>query len=212
MSDYKLGYECGLALGCAVHGISAAALRKKASLAHTCANDLTFQKAIAKVAETIFTKSGEEFEKSAAIYNAIANSPEPLSTPTQEMFLTPVLETLAKAARQDEFVKESSFGLGSITGPIKDIISSAGSLVGGAQEGLYRLALLGLIGGGAGGVLANVASRHMREDSAKAEAKREQAKHYRRIAEDLQKRIDAKAEPSKLRKKIEDEEEGDYVL
>ena len=52
----------------------------------------------------------------------------------------------------------------------------------------------------------------MREDNAEAEAKKDQARHYRRIAKDLQKRIDATTGKSDFKKKVEDEEESDYVL
>lgn len=204
MSDYKLGYEIGLALGCATHGISPATLRKQASKAHVCEHDLMFQKALAGVAETIFIKAGSEFKKEAAIYAQISKSEQPLTKYATATFITPVLESLAKASKQDSLVKEANW--------FKNIIGAGGALVNNTQEALYKLALLGLIGGGTAGVIANIASRHMREDNAEAEAKKDQARHYRRIAKDLQKRIDATTGKSDFKKKVEDEEESDYVL
>ena len=100
MSDYKLGYEIGLALGCATHGISPATLRKQASKAHVCEHDLMFQKALAGIAETIFVKAGSEFKKEAAIYAQINKSEQPLTKYATAMFITPVLESLAKASNK----------------------------------------------------------------------------------------------------------------
>lgn len=204
MSDYKLGYEIGLALGCATHGVSPAHLRKQAAKAYTCEHDLTFQKALAGIAETIFIKAGSEFKKEAAIYAQVGKSEQPLTKYATATFITPVLESLAEASRQDALVKEAGW--------FTDIIGAGSAAVNGTQEALYKLALLGLIGGGTTGVIANMVSRHMREDNAEAEAKKDQARHYRRIAKDLQKRIDATTSKSDFKKKVEDEEESDYVL
>lgn len=203
MSDYKLGYEFGLALGCATRGITPATLRKQASKAYTCENDIHFQKAIAGIAETVFLRAGEEFKKSAALYATIGKTETPLTKYATAMFITPVLDVLSAEAKQEELVKEASW--------IKNIIGAGGALANNTQELLYKLALLGLIGGGTAGVVANIASRHMREDDAEAESKKEQAKHYRRIAKDLQKRLDATTK-SEFKKTVEAEDESDYVL
>lgn len=209
MSDYKLGYEAGLALGCAKHGIAAPGLRKKANVVKTCMSDATFQKALSVIAESIFKKAGSEFTKEAAIYATIAGKSEALTKQASEIFLTPVLEALAEAERYDNLVKEASF--------IKDIVGGASSVMNNTQDALYKLALLGLIGGGVGGTLLWNITKDMREDTADAESKREQAKHYRRIAKDIQKRMDAKAKPitsksNQFKKSLEEENESDYVL
>lgn len=204
MSDYKLGYEIGLALGCATHGVSSAHLRKQAAKAYTCEHDLTFQKTLAGIAETIFIKAGSEFKKEAAIYAQISKAEQPLTKYATATFITPVIKSLAEASKQDALVKEAGW--------FKDILGAGGTMINGTQEALYKLALLGLIGGGTAGVIANMASRHMREDNAEAEAKKDQARHYRRIAKDLQKRIDATTSKSDFKKKVEAEEESDYVL
>lgn len=204
MTDYTLGYRSGLALGCATRGVTASSLRKQASKAATCMSDINFQKAIAGIAETIFVKAGDEFNKSAAIYATIRERKEPLTKFATATFIEPVIQTLAAAAQYDSMTKEASW--------IKSISSAIGGLWGGTQDVLYKLALLGLIGGGTAGVVANIAGRHMREEDAEAEAKKEQAKHYRRIAKDLQKRIDATTNKSEFKKKIEDEDESEYVL
>ena len=204
MSDYTNGYKLGLALGCATNGITAAELRKKAALSYTCTHDAIFQKALAGIAETIFLKAGDEFKKSAALYSIIGSKEYPLTKYATATFITPVLQTLAKESKRDSLVKEAS--------TIKSIIGAGGALVNNTQEALYKLALLSLIGGGTAGIIAHTASRHMREEDAEAEAKKMQAKHYRRIAKDLQKRIDAEMSKSDLKKKIEAEDESDYVL
>lgn len=204
MSHYKQGYKMGLALGCATHGVTAAELRKKASKAYVCENDATFQKALAGIAETIFVRAGEDFKKSAAVYATIGKIEQPLTKFATATFISPILQTLASEETRATLVKEA--------GLLKSIVGAGGALVNNTQEALYKLAILSLIGGGAAGILAHTASRHMREDNAEAEAKKEQAKHYRRIAKDLQKRIDATTSTSEFKKKIEDEGESDYVL
>lgn len=204
MTDYTLGYRMGLALGCATQGVTPATLRKQASKAEACLQNISFQQAIAGIAETIFVKAGSDFEKSAAIYATIRKQQTPLTKFATATFITPVIQTLSAAAQHDALVKEASL--------LKSLGSAVSGLWGGTQDVLYKLALLGLIGGGTAGVVANIAGRHMREEDAEAEAKKEQAKHYRRIAKDLQKRIDATTNKSEFKKKIENEDESDYVL
>lgn len=208
MNEATLGYKFGVKLACAYHGIDPGALMTKAAKVYTCLESPVMQHAFAKIASTIMHNAGPEFAAEEALFNAIANRHTPLTSFVKKAFLYPVLDTLANAAATCSMEKSA--------GVFNDIISGVGSVLNGSQEALYKLALIGALGGAGIGALGWNLSRHMREEDADTAAKIEQAKHYRQIARDLQKRLNAEASGSadhaKLRRLIEAEDEGDVVL
>lgn len=204
---YELGYRTGLAFGCAAKGTTASQLKKSATCVKTCLQDASVQSMLAKIASVIFTNAGAGFEKQAAAYNIMSERPGTRTKYVVDTYLAPVLDTLSACGMQ----KEAKVPFG-----ISDLISGAAGAAGAAQDFVYKSALLSAIGGAGLSALGWHLFRDMKEDDASAIAKHEQAKMYKRIAKDLQKRIDAQEDSDpdrkKLRKTIEAEAEGDYVL
>lgn len=206
-SLYELGYRTGLAFGCASQGTTAAQLKKSATCVKACLQDESVQAILTKLASLIFSEAGEGFEKQAAVYEVMSNRPGARSKYVVDTYIAPVLDTLAACSMQKQ--AKVPFGL-------SDIISGAAGAAGAAQDFVYKSALLSAIGGAGLSALGWHLFRDMKEDDASALAKHEQAKMYRRIAKDLQKRIDAQEDSDpdrkKLRKTLEEEGAGDYVL
>lgn len=205
-----LGYKFGVALGCAVNGVKLSDVMTKAAKVETCLDSPVIQQTLAKIAATIFTNAGSEFTPEAAFYTAMTARQAPYTPFVKQAYLEPVLEMLAHG--KETLEKTASilpFDIGSI-------IDNTGKVISGSQELLYKLALIGALGGAGLGAAGWAVGRDMRADDAKAVAKLEQAKHYRQIAKDLQKRLDAKAEGSadhkKLRNTIKEETDTDIVL
>ena len=201
MNDYNLGFKTGLAFGCASNGVSATTLRKSASCVDVCLKAPEVQVQLAKIASFILRAAGPEFTKTASAYDVIIQRNGVESKVGREMFIEPVAHTLASL--------EKSAGIAdAVAAPLK--IANTG------YEAIYKSALLSAIAGAGLGTIGWTLFRDVKEDDANAEAKLEQAKMYRRIAKDLQKRIDAQTDSakanSKFRKDIENEGESDYVL
>ena len=202
MNDYTLGFKTGLAFGCATSGVSATTLRKSAACTDACMAAPAVQVQLAKIASTICTNAGPGFEKTAALYDTIVRRNGVESKLSQELYLEPVVCTLANL--------EKSAGI------ISDLVNAPIRVAGAGADAVYKSAILSAIAGAGIGTLGWSLFRDVKEDDATAEAKLEQAKMYRRIAGDLQKRLDAQAETSKdtkkLRKQIEEESDSGYVL
>lgn len=196
--NYNTGFRAGLAFGCAKEGVSATTLRKSAACVKECTASAPVQIQLAKIASHICRAAGPEFVKTAAIYDAIVAREGVYTSLAREMYIEPVVHTLS--------------GLQKNAG----ILTDTASAIGAGQDVLYKAMLLGALGGAGVGTLGWTLLRDVKEDDATAEVKHEQAKMYRRIAKDLQKRIDAQAsadkDTKKLRKTIEEEEAGNYVL
>lgn len=212
MNDYNLGFKTGLAFGCASNGVSATTLRKSASCVDVCLKAPEVQVQLAKIASFILHAAGPEFTKTASAYDVIIQRNGVESKVGREMFIEPVAHTLAglekSAVIADAATAPLKFATEAVAAPLK--IANTG------YEAIYKSALLSAIAGAGLGTIGWTLFRDVKEDDANAEAKLEQAKMYRRIAKDLQKRIDAQTDSakanSKFRKDIENEGESDYVL
>lgn len=201
MNPYDLGFKAGLAFGCASNGVSATTLRKSAACTRACAQNNAVQVQLAKIAGHICRNAGPDFTKLAATYDAIVNRQGTQTKVARAMFIEPVLHTLAGITK--------TAGLG-------ELLTGAVNTVNAGQDMVYKSALLSALAGAGLGTLGWTIFRDIKEDDATAEAKHEQARMYRRIAKDLQKRIKAQAETDKdmrkLRKTIEEEGDSNYVL
>ncbi len=202
MNDYDLGFKTGLAFGCAAAGVSATTLRKSAACTTVCMEAPAVQVQLAKIASAICHRAGDGFEKTAALYDTIVQRNGVTSKVSQDLFLAPVAHTLANL--------EKSAGI------LSDLVNAPIRVAGAGADAVYKSALLSAIAGAGVGALGWSLFRDVKEDDATAEAKIEQAKMYRRIAGDLQKRLDAQASTDKstkkLRKQIEEESDSGYVL
>lgn len=204
-SEYEKGVRAGLIFGCAVQGTTYSNFKKAAHCLRECEKNKSVQKMLAKIASYICKNAGEEFNKTAAIYDAIDKHGGVETAYAYNMYIEPALKTLSKVP---DFTKQAGI-LSSIVGGLKGAVTKTPDLI-------YKLALLGAIGGAGVGTLGWSLSRDISDDDATAKAKHEQAKLYKRIAQDLQKRIDAQQDMSasnkKVRKIAEEEDSADYVL
>lgn len=206
------GYKFGVALGCAVNGVTLSDVMAKSAKVNECLASPIIQHTLAKIASTIFANAGREFAPEAAFYTAMSARPAPYTSFVKRAYLEPVLETLAHSTETLE--KSASPSLFKFS--VGDLIDNTGKVISGSQELLYKLALLGALGGAGLGTAGWLVNRDMQSDDAEATAKLEQAKHYRQIAKDLQKRLDANADASvernNLRRAIQEENESAIVL
>jgi hypothetical protein len=184
-NEQQIGEILGFLLGSMDHGITySEVLEKKASHENAIANE-HYQKTLAKIGAGIFKAAGLADGVLYKLYSKIHDAEGPLTKEAAELVLAPVASAMTKSAG----------------GSWVDWITEPGKLA----------TLAATIAGTAGGGAWWAINRHARLEDAEIQLKKEQAKHYRRIAKDLQKRLDATTK-SDLKKTVEAENESDYVL
>ena len=187
---YQDGYAMGIKEASVAYNADTADYYKAKQFVETSMESPEVQSMIAKVASVIFREAGDDFIPERAVYEVIQRNENPLTEFSKQAFLYPVLETLSGF--------EKSAGL-------SDAISK---LFGGLPETAATMA----IGGGAAlGGLGWLLNRDITSVEDDTEAKLEQARYYRRIAKDLQRRLKAKEEGNPDKKKIKEavEEAGE---
>ena len=187
---YQDGYAMGIKEASVAYNADTADYYKAKQCVETSMESPEVQRMIAKVASVIFREAGDDFIPERAVYEVLQRNENPLTEFSKQAFLYPVLETLSGF--------EKSAGL-------SDAISK---LFGGLPETAATMA----IGGGAAlGGLGWLLNRDITSVEDDTEAKLEQARYYRRIAKDLQRRLKAKEEGNPDKKKIKEavEEAGE---
>ena len=187
---YQDGYAMGIKEASVAYNADTADYYKAKQCVKTSMESPEVQRMIAKVASVIFREAGDDFIPERAVYEVLQRNENPLTEFSKQAFLYPVLETLSGF--------EKSAGL-------SDAISK---LFGGLPETAATMA----IGGGAAlGGLGWLLNRDITSIEDDTEAKLEQARYYRRIAKDLQRRLKAKEEGNPDKKKIKEavEEAGE---
>lgn len=206
--SYQDGLLFGKMLGLAVHGgHSVDASRKEASM-HELEKDEAVQKMICNVGSYIFKKAGYAgcFEDRAL--QTIGKQNGPIMKVACDMFLTPVLESLAYF---DGAVKEAAAAPLAIPAAAKLLPSVAGKAVGSTPEVIRNMMMLtGATGLTLGGLLWAL-NRSATQDDADVAAKEEQAAHYRQIAKDISKRIKLKTDEDRETKRIREAVEAEMA-
>ena len=180
---YQDGYAMGIKEASVAYNADTADYYKAKQCVEASMESPEVQRMIAKVAAVIFREAGDDFIPERAVYEVLQRNENPLTEFSKQAFLYPVLETISGF--------EKSAGL-------SDVISK---LFGGLPETAATMA----IGGGAAlGGIGWLLNRDITSVEDDTEAKLEQARYYRRIAKDLQRRLKAKEEGNPDKKKIKE--------
>ena len=166
-------------------------LLKKASWENALADDES-QKALAAVGSLIMKSAGYEGCTEDVLFDTLYANEGPIMPCNAERFLGPVAEVLTKEAG------------------VMDLLTGAANV---GIDGSKLAALLAVGLGAAGGGAYWALNRSIQHDDADVEAKEEQAKHYKRVAHDLKRRIALENEVKTGRtSKLLEDETGAYVL
>ena len=166
-------------------------LLKKASWENALADDES-QKALAAVGSLIMKSAGYEGCAEDVLFDTLYANEGPIMPCNAERFLGPVAEVLTKEAG------------------VMDLLTGAANV---GIDGSKLAALLAVGLGAAGGGAYWALNRSIQHDDADVEAKEEQAKHYKRVAHDLKRRIALENEVKTGRtSKLLEDETGAYVL
>lgn len=211
---YKVGYDAGVKIACALRQVSPNDVLRKAAFVDTALADLTIQTALCKVASHIFERAGMTYTPEYILYSKLSNMPCTLTQYSTEKFLVPVVKTLQKAASVAYEIGMEKVAAGFMLPSI--VAKLVGRTAATTPEVLRLLSIIGIGGGAAAGSLAWLLNRDSTQDETDVEAKLKQAEHYKQIAKDLQKRLDLEADekPSKkdLKKAVEEQGEGAYLI
>ena len=166
-------------------------LHKKASWENALTDDES-QKVLAAVGSLIMKSAGYEGCAEDILFDTLYANEGPIMPCNAERFLGPVAEVLTKEAG------------------ITDFLTGAANV---GIDGSKLAALLAVGLGAAGGGAYWALNRAIRQDDADVEAKEEQAKHYKRVAHDLKRRMALEKEvKTGITSKAIEDETGGYVL
>lgn len=212
-NNYNAGYNLGAQIACAVNNKPAGEAIKAAAFNSAIINDIQMQGDLCKVACAILDNAGEVGSEAFMLYKSASETiarGEQLTKTAAEAFLFPVVEALdAAAKRVHEEVMEKSAGIG--------LVNFFGKLFGTAGKGMAltddiynKLLALSIGVGGSGGALAWYLNRDANQDEADTETKLEQAKHYRRIAEDIKSRLASNS--SNIQNAAKEQSNSSYLM
>lgn len=184
---FKQGYDDGVNFTCAMLNLDSTEAIKSKYYNDTILEDPTMQYNLCKVACSVLNYADNVSSFPIHLYNNLLVNMEKGCTLTKEAsehILGPVIEALGSYAfRTDSEVMEK-----------KAVVSETMSLI----EAIAKSGLaIGGIAGGSIGSLAWLLNRNSSLADEEIDAKREQAKHYREIARDIQERLKAKQEDLK---------------
>ncbi|MCQ2172234.1 MAG: hypothetical protein MJZ17_05765 [Bacteroidales bacterium] len=190
---FKSAYDLGFGIGSRIFG---AAMCKgedpmvKVAKVAVMMDDANVQSALCKVAKYILEAGGEKGSIDYRIYDVIEKSAHPVSRFVSDTYIKPVIDTVNREVslnRDDVQTIEKVAALSASSLP--GIASIVGKSAGSVPNLVQLLLLIGGATGAATGGLTWYLNRAAKEDNVDAAAKEEQAAHYRRVAKDLQKRI-----------------------
>jgi len=163
-------------------------------------NDKSTQLGLAKFAAN--NLGNDEYSKN--IYRAIYKNGGCITKYASNLFFKPVIKAI-----QGSNMEKHAF-LNAITSSVSD---TAKAILKNAPDLAYKSILVGGLGGAGLSALGWALYRDVAQKDADVDSKIEQAKLYKRIAEDLQKKVDAKKDKKNSTKKIvEAYGDADYVL
>lgn len=139
-----------------------------------------------------------------SIYKTIYKNGGCITKYATALFFEPIIKSI-----QDSNIEKHAF-LNTITSSVSD---TAKAILKNAPDLAYKSILVGGLGGAGLSALGWALYRDVAQKDADVDSKLEQAKLYRRIASDLQKKVDAKKDKKDSTKKIvEAYGDADYVL
>lgn len=201
MNEYfKQGYDDGVNFACAMLNTSSNEAVRSKHYNDTIFEDPTMQHNLCKVACSVLNYTDDSYNVPLHLYNNLLLNLEKgyiLTKEASENLLGPVVEALGSYAfRNDSKIMEK-----------KAVVSETMSLI----EAIAKSGLaIGGIAGGSIGSLAWLLNRNSNMVDEEIDAKREQAKHYREIARDIQERLKAKQED--LKEVADKMGEGAYLV
>lgn len=207
--EYKAGYDAGVALAGAYHG--GAGNIEMAKVDRLMASR-EVQSSLCKAAKYILEAGGEKDSTAYKLYETIDGFNGPLTKYSCDRFLNPVIATLNEASRELNGEPSIEKVASSI---LPGVASAIGRAFGTGHSLIRNLMLFGGLTGASLGGLAWYINRAARENDVEAEAKEEQAKHYKRIAKDLQRRLKLEArdkEEEAVERAASEEVPSAYVL
>lgn len=185
-NEQQIGEILGFLLGSMDHGITySEVLEKKASHENAIANE-HYQKTLAKIGAGIFKSAGLDGSILYKLYSKIHDVEGPLTKEAAELVLAPVAVAMTKSA--------------------------GGSLIDWITEPAKLATLAATIVGTAGGGAWWAMNRHARVEDAEIQLKKEQAKHYRKLARDIQKRLLLQQKQAPELVKALEEESNSFVV
>lgn len=212
---YSKGYDAGVKIACAFNGISPEEVIRHSSFSERFLADNFAQQALCKIASTAFAEAGMADTLEYHLYENIAKraSFAPLSTYSVETFIVPVVHALHKEAKDiSDAIQENTPGM-TKKAALAFLSESIGKILGTVPEVSKDVMALSALGGAGVGSLAWALNRDSDTDAEEADEKHAQAMHYKRIAEDLRKRLRSNISVKKsIRNDIEDSAEGAYLL
>lgn len=188
-TTYDKGFTAGVALACAARGIPATDFIRMRSKQAALESSPIMQATMLKIASSIFHAAGEGYENDAAMYDALlAGTSRIRSTFAKRAILDPIVFALAEAAHEEEFEKLASVAGMSKQATVRLLRELGGKIAGLFPDTIQGIAALSLLVGGAGGAGWWALNRDINTNSAAVEAKEEQAKYYRELADKIRKK------------------------
>lgn len=213
--SYSNGYDAGVKIACAMHGVSPKDIIRHDAFSEKFLADNVMQAHLCKIAATAFQKAGLEDSVEYHLYNNMCKvaSVRPLHNYTVEEFVVPVLHALSGEAQTIHNEVEGQGFRKQATSILSFIADTAGKAVASVPGISKDILALSALGGAGVGSLAWALNRDSQVDSEEADEKHAQAMHYKRIAEDLRKRLGSSVAVNKaIKKDVEDAAEGAYLL
>lgn len=180
-SAYKAAFRAGVVMGCAANEVGIAEYMKKTAKVELLDSSLNMQKAIAKIAHSIFSCAGDEYMAERNIYAVIGDKEYNLTPFSKAAYLKPVIDTLAEFGKAEGDMEKDAF-----FGPLKRIFGGALSYT---PEIVQLAALLSVAGGSAAGATTWALGRDSTEQTADAEVKDAQAQYYRDLAREIKRKL-----------------------
>lgn len=211
---YNKGYDAGVKLACAAANVDPSEVIRSSAFSDKFLSDSFMQQQICKVATFILKKAGMENSFEHSLYNVMAKqaSAGPLTEYTVERFIVPVIKSIYKEAKvaQEEADEQSA---ATIKQASAALIKTMGSVISSTPSLIQNALALSALGGAGIGSLAWALNRDSVTDSVESDEKHAQAMHYKRIANDLRKKLKAQgAANGAARDLIQETSGADYVL
>lgn len=188
--EYKAGYNAGIML--------VAATRKcpdpmfKIAMTNEFDRSKDIQKLMCKTAEAVL-EAGEEEESAAYnLVKALEEADNPVTRYALRKYIYPIMDALNSESNDLEGILDAE-KVEKSASVLSRMAETAGSVIGSGKNIADSLLWLGGLTGASLGGLAWYVNRAAKETDAEAEAKDEQARHYRRIAKDLKRRMAVEA-------------------
>lgn len=212
---YSKGYDAGVKIACAFNNISPEDVVRHSSFSERFLADNFAQQALSKIATTAFEEAGMTGTAEYFLYKNIEKraSFAPLSPYSVETFIVPVVHALYKEAKAISEDMQGQSAVMTKQSALSFLSETAGKILGTVPELSKDVMALSALGGAGIGSLAWALNRDSDTDAEEADEKHAQAMHYKRIAEDLRKRLGSNIAVKKsLKNDIEDSTEGAYLL